>query len=198
MICPVCNTYCGKQETCPKCNFNKINLTFSNLVEQSEWNERVVKTYREKYWSTLPQFKFDGTSLKKYHSKSNGDHYIEIPYGVEKIDKKAFEHAFNLRYVDLPDTVLEIDNDAFAMCTSLTHINMSMTSKLQKIGIRAFFFCQNIEMIKLPPNVEIVKREAFSTCTSMLTVLMPEGLKKLGENMFYNCKQPVIIKYSTN
>ena len=184
MLCPVCHTLLANNKSCPECGFKNSHTSFADEAEKNCWENDVVLQYRERYWQQLTQFEFEGTTLKKYKDKQKRIDTIKIPYGVEKIGKKAFHNAQFIKFVDMPNTVKEIDNDAFNFCLGLQHINLS--SNLRTIGIRAFSFCQGLEMIKIPQKVEYIKKEAFDNCWNLLVVITPNNIK-LGESVYYNC-----------
>ena len=45
----------------------------------------------------------------------------------------------------------------------------------------------SIESVTIPGSVEFIDYGAFSDCANLITVVMNEGLKTIGENAFYNC-----------
>lgn len=54
----------------------------------------------------------DGKTLIKYAiGKSNKE--FEVPYGVEKIEDRAFKNCESLENITIPDTVISIGNDTF-------------------------------------------------------------------------------------
>ncbi len=184
MFCAVCNTSYDENKNCPECGFKNNHNEFAEESEKTRWENDIVLPYRAQHWQHLTEFEFEGTTLKKYKSKNKRVDSVKIPYGVEKIGKRAFHDAQFVKFIDMPNTVKEIDSEAFDFCIGLQYINLS--SNLHTIGIRAFSFCQGLEMMKLPKSVECIKKEAFANCWNLLVVITPKDIK-LGEDVYYGC-----------
>ena len=80
------------------------------------------------------------------------------------IGKEAFKKS-KIRSITLSSSVNSIGEDAFNNCTSLTNVDLSMSS-----------------LVSLP-------RQAFFGCSSLTTVVLPDVNFVIGEYAFGNCRQ---------
>lgn len=133
---------------------------------------------------------------------------IEIPEGVTRIPRGAFQGCDSLKTVVLPDSVQRIDVLAFCCCCALTSINLPNSLKtigsasfafcnhlktvvvpdsVQRIGDRAFWGCSGLESVKLSDALVCIPCEAFRDCSALTNVRLPSGLKTIDESSFYGC-----------
>ena len=138
----------------------------------------------------------DKTVLIAYPSAS-GD--ITISDGVTKIGWDAFADCDNLISVVIPDSVTKIDEGAFGFCSNLESVTIG--KGLSNVDGSAFDYCSNLTSINVDASNE---NYSSSTDGKMLlnkdkTVLiaypsvsaevtLPDGLVKIGDNAFYNCR----------
>ena len=61
---------------------------------------------------------------------------------------------------------------------------------LREIDDRAFFQCAGLTKVRFPSTLRRIDDEAFAACTSLGdTLILTEGLERLGEHVFDNCEQ---------
>ena len=134
-----------------------------------------------------------------------------LPEGLKHVGNDAFSDCSSLTSVIFPNSIQSIGSGAFSGCSSIASVSLpnaiqeigswafshsSITSivlpnSIQKIGERAFSecpletisFCQGIDTIG-----ELAFNQAFSGCCSgSLTLILPEGLKHIGNLAFQDC-----------
>ena len=136
---------------------------------------------------------------------------VTLSEGTESIEQMAFYGASSLKEIDLPDTVTDIGSDAF-YGTAIENIVIPDT--VTKIGAGAFsdtpygeanpfiirdgvllsYSASNygtsdendIEVV-VPESVTEIAPSAFFNRTSIASVILPEGLTKIGNDAFEYC-----------
>ena len=95
-----------------------------------------------------------------------------------------------IQKVVIGDGVTTIGNDAFNECTSLTTVDLSNATSLEKIGIRAFFKCSQLENIDLSKavNLKEIGDNAFNS-SGVENVTFPQNsqLTEIGSGVFTLC-----------
>lgn len=95
---------------------------------------------------------------------------IDFPYALSRIGPYTFQDCVNLRCVTFKGSELtSIYAYAFAGCTSLTHIN-------------------------IPDSVTNISAYAFQE-TGLTSIIIPEGVKTIGNCIFWNCGSLDRIEY---
>lgn len=129
---------------------------------------------------------------------------ITIPYGITKIEYKAFEDCVNLKTVNLPDSLTEIDGFSgceslekikipdsvtgigdFAGCKSLTEI--TLPDSITGFSSRAFMNCTNLKSINIPKNIDDIPDQLFYGCESLTEIVIPDGVSKIHNSAFGEC-----------
>ncbi len=135
------------------------------------------------------------------------DREVKIPARIRHIGEKAFCGNRTLERIRLPATLRSIGESAFAGCTALREVVLS--PRLQDIGARAFQGCSVLEHLDLPPSLRTlqpyslaetgltsitipgktveVPHHLLADCPSLQSVVVEEGVKKIGEGAFANC-----------
>ena len=120
----------------------------------------------------------------------------EIPKGITKIKRSAFENCKNLEKIVIPEGVVEIEENAFCKCESLKSV--TIPTSVEKIGASAFYHCcetiyekKGIEEIIFAKNsnLKIIEMFAFSHCELLKKIEFPSSLKEIGEYAFNFCSQ---------
>ncbi len=132
-------------------------------------------------------------------------------YNVTAIDNSAFSGCTALTGVVIPEGVVSIGRMAFAACTALDSI--ALPSTLTSIGSMAFtgtaFFSNNSHInaqglliagtyiigarrsiagtMTVPAGVQGLGDMAFYSCDNIERVILPEGLRFIGQNAFQDC-----------
>ena len=86
----------------------------------------------------------------------------------------------DIRSITLPSNMTMINQDMFSQCSSLSQIKVAQTSQT------------NI----LPSGISRISTQAFSDCLSLPSLLLPEGLTEIGENVFAQWDETQIVTFS--
>lgn len=127
---------------------------------------------------------------KTTYKMNNYSKAVTIYFGndVTAIGESAFTYDFEvMTTLDLPSNLREIRDYAFYTNKgSLSAINMSNCSKLQRIGLHAF---QNsyIKRVTLHDNLSRIEDTAFDNCVRLESINLPSNLTYLGERAFSGC-----------
>lgn len=108
---------------------------------------------------------------------------IVIEGGVESIGDEAFPGLDYVESVEIANTVTSIGAGAFSD-TKISSINLP--NGVTTIGQYAFK-STSLKTITLPDSVTSVGFGAFGYCESLASATLSNGLKKLGDYMFYEC-----------
>lgn len=110
--------------------------------------------------------------------------YLEIPSGVEKIEKDAFFCAA-FENIVFRNSMEYLPIGIFSTCHELKYINLP--SKLKAIPPSAFEGCWVLKNITIPKTVKVIGDDAFSGCQSLMELQLPEDLEELGRQCFRQC-----------
>ena len=105
--------------------------------------------------------------------------------GTILIRKEAFYNCTKLKQVKLPKTTNFIGNRAFAQCKSLERMEIDVGSICREVKAEAFSGCVNLKHIALPATLERIERRAFYKCTALEQIVLPERLREIGAEAFY-------------
>ncbi len=124
---------------------------------------------------------------------------ISIQCGVTIIERYAFYGCANLTSIIVPDSVAEIGLDAFAKCPLLTEITLpfigfdkegtgktSLSTQIYYALGEWHYSGFNINTIIITGG-DIVYDNAFSGCYQLTSIVLPNGMKKIGGNAFLGC-----------
>ena len=156
---------------------------------------------------------------KNAFSYSSGIVDITIPDSVTEIGEYAFYYCDNLKDITLSKKLTSLSRSVFSCCSSLVSINIP--DNITKIGINAFYNCTNLKTvimsdfitdidkcaflcceslsdIYISKNVENIGYAAFAECYDLKgELILPEGLKSIGEHAFVATNYDSIIIPST-
>ena len=145
---------------------------------------------------------------------------ITIPSTVKWIETGAVGNCENLQKITIPNTVLIVDGNPFTYCTSLVNITVdpkhptlrvttdgalySMKTKTLlcypctktdtrfsvlpgtlAIGDGAFSECDRLVSIVLPDSLKRIGFAAFAGCSALKSISMPDGVLSISEYAFY-------------
>ena len=136
---------------------------------------------------------------------------VIIPEGVVSIGNYAFNGCSSLESIVIPDSVTEIgyfafhhtgyyDNESNWVGSVLYIGPFLLTAKNDLAGKcdiqpgtiliadRAFERCEDLTAIRIPNSVKYVGFSSFAF-TNITSVVIPEGVKTIGNSMFYGCTQ---------
>ena len=121
--------------------------------------------------------------------------HVTIPYGVNNIERGAFERCRLLESVTIPDSVRSIGSDAFSYCVALTNVNIP--ESVSKIQMRTFNGCRLLKNITLPDGVMSIESSSFSDCRSLTSINIPYTVTSIGYEAFKNCINLERIDFSS-
>ena len=119
---------------------------------------------------------------------------ITIPDSVKTIGKCAFYDCTHLTSIAFPNSVRSIGSSTFSGCSSLTSI--AIPDSVTSIGEYAFSGCSSLKRINsdvdgvfnIPKGVVSIGKRAFKYCDALEIVFITSFVKKIGEEVFSNCK----------
>ena len=119
---------------------------------------------------------------------------VDIPNSVTMIESSAF-YGSGLISVDIPNSVTSIGEKAFYNCVRLTSVTIPQS--VTSIGDKAFEGCSTLNSIVIENgNTQYDSRDncnaIIETATNTLingcqSTIIPNSVKKIGSNAFYNC-----------
>ena len=180
MKCPVCKTECIELHACPECGFTELTPTFLSEREGDVWLKNVVWPWRHKYWCSLTDFEFDGTTLAKYSGKAQN---VSIPYGVQKIGENCMFGNCSVETVIIPSSVSAIGNGAFSACFSLCEVKLPST--VTEIGENAFSTCVQLKHITLPMSLKTLSKKMLCGY-DFQDLVIPEGVETIEDRAIYS------------
>lgn len=156
----------------------------------------------------VPMYAFNGNKVVQNIVLSDnvntiGDHAFEncislktitIPSAVEKINDSAFKGCFSLSEITIPSAVKEICDYAFSGCSKLESVTFGSSTLLSTIGQYAFEDTK-ISTIVLPNGVTRIEEGTFQNCKSLKTVKAPNVIY-VGMIAFEGCTS--FDSYNTN
>ena len=145
---------------------------------------------------------------KKILLKGKDVEVIHVPFGVETIHHKAFNHlnlikeviipnsvkvigdwAFSsssIEKVIIPSSVEKIGEYAFSGCRKLKEVLVSPGVK--NLGIGVFESCYYLEKVSLPSTLMSIPDSCFFQCMSLKQINLPNGIKYIGDSAFMRCE----------
>lgn len=111
---------------------------------------------------------------------------ITIPRGLNNINSYCF-FGSGLESINLPSSLKYINQYAFASSQLLSVV---LPKKVQRIREGAFQECIRLNAVEIEPDSELYQIDliAFQNCTSLTTMSFPEGLNKIDNSAFSNCR----------
>ncbi|MCR5420880.1 MAG: leucine-rich repeat protein [Lachnospiraceae bacterium] len=114
---------------------------------------------------------------------------ITFEGGITKIPDNLFWGTGSLVNIDIPDGVTEVGLNAFRECVMLK--NVKIPESVVGIADYAFYKDQNIVDLKdgsglIPEGVQTIGKYSFDGCEALNTLILPDGIEKIGESAFAN------------
>jgi hypothetical protein len=119
---------------------------------------------------------------------------VVIPEGVTRIGPFAFCHCTGLISIVIHAGVIQIDLDAFQGCTALISVLFADGVAGILIGDGAFSACRSLTSIVLPEGVARIGTSAFSECTGLTSVVLPSSVTEIGHGAFSGCAWLVVVR----
>ena len=120
---------------------------------------------------------------------------ILLPEGLTTIESGAFQGCSSLVSALIPASVASIDCSAFQGCRSLVSIKVAADNSTYQSpdGCNAIIEAATNSLIigcsttVIPENVRSIGENAFYDCGGLVSVTIPEGVTSIGSWAFYNC-----------
>ena len=111
---------------------------------------------------------------------------VKIAASVKRFGNYAFYGCDALQTITLPTSTERIGVGAFAHCPVLTSVNMSALTSLSFVGNNLFRGDTALQSMDLSGTaLTALPQEMFSECTVLQTVVLPAGVKEIGDYAFY-------------
>lgn len=120
---------------------------------------------------------FYGSALKE----------IVIPDTVESIGEYAFSTVETMTSLTLGSGITSIGEGAFRRCIGLSQITFHPLAGELVLGSSCFYETA-VDDIELPAGTTEIGSSAFQQCASLGEITIPESVKKVGANAFFNTK----------
>lgn len=171
--------------------FNEISVRDGNPTYCSKGNclverqtNKVVKGVLNECLTESDGIKIIGQNAFYRMALSN----INIPNGVEIIERNAYDGCKVTGDLIIPDTVITIGNYAFYNCYNLNG-NLVLGESVESIG--TFAFASNWSLsgdLTIPNSVKTIGDDAFRGCSGFLGVLtLGNSIESLGIRTFWGC-----------
>lgn len=113
---------------------------------------------------------------------------IKLPDSITKIEKEAFKMTNDLTHIILNDNLTQIGELAF-INSGVTEINFP--KGITNIDIRAFEECKSLSTIDFSScsKLEKINDQVFQFCSLLTNIVWPEqcNIKEIGYASFFNC-----------
>ncbi|GEM_PF-6771588 len=144
-----------------------------------------------------------------FHSSVNLTRIV-IPEGVTEIGTRAFSGCTSLSSIVLPKSIVTMGDNVFDGCTGLadsdgfiilgdvlyayigTETDIAVPSNVKKIYDNAFSGTRRnkngeVSSVVLPEGLIKIGSNAFNGCVSLTKIVLPSSLSEIGEQAFANC-----------
>ena len=160
--------YCGSESfVCIPDGISAISGAFMN-------NDDIITAEMPESVKRIGAYAFSG--CKKLAS-------VHIPDSVEIIGENAFEDCGSLTIIEIPASVTKIEEAAFSGCTGLAG-----SDEFVVICKTAYSYCGSDTEARLPEGIENTCN-TFCENKRIKTVILPNGLKRIGGYTFEGCEK---------
>ena len=117
---------------------------------------------------------------------------VQMHNGIRTVRHNAFVRCKLLPTIELNDQITSIEYRAFEGCEAL--VLDRLPAALTFIGDAAFSNCKAITgTLTVPDGVTQIDNSAFAA-TAITAAVLPDGLTKMGTDLFYDCDKLVSVK----
>lgn len=116
-----------------------------------------------------------------------GDTLLEtvyLPEGIRQLGAQAFKNCHALQIVNLPNSVTQLGSGCFEGCWNLHNLHLS--DKLTELPSRCFVD-NSLETVLIPEGVTTLHEDVFVNCSKLHDVSLPTSLSAIGRGVFYMC-----------
>lgn len=129
-----------------------------------------------------------------FAANKKSSYNMEIPEGMETIEKEVFRGNDALRSISIPSTVKTIQKETFSGCSNLNEVKLS--EGIETINSRAFEDATTLKEINFPDSLTYIGEKAFYDCISLKNISIPKGIKEIQGDTFYHCKSVESITFT--
>lgn len=123
-----------------------------------------------------------------------------VPDGVRCLGKHCFFGCNNLRHITIPASVTKFENNPFSGCEQLEidnyslhyHIENGVIYNRYRTEIIGCFNGTKAECITLPDGLKSINRNAFWNCKGIEKIIIPRSVTRIGYNPFAGCENLII------
>lgn len=108
---------------------------------------------------------------------------ITLPNGLESIGDGAFDECYRLENITIPSSVIHIGSDAFAACGAVQVVNKVFYVGDWAVGL----YDDDLSVYTLQEGTVGVADCLFSYGIYLKNVTIPESIKYIGRNAFFQC-----------
>lgn len=120
---------------------------------------------------------------------------VTIPYTVTTIGTNVFEGDICLTKIEITDTAqfpskLTTVGDYAFKGSGITSFSFpASVTTTGKRDYKLFENCYSLKKVEFAEGIKLteIKKQLFINCTALETVIIPEGIKQIGENAFDGC-----------
>ena len=133
---------------------------------------------------------------------------VTIGDGIATIERNAFGFCTNLTSITIPDSVTSIVLASFSDCESLTNVYITNIAAWCSIEFTDFsanplLYAHNLYLngklvtdLLIPEGVKKIGDYAFYNFASLTSITIPDSVTSIGYEAFYGCKSLTSIKIS--
>ena len=130
---------------------------------------------------------------------------VVVPDGVATIGDWAFYNCSSLNSIFIPDSVITIGKWPFYACSSLIEITVAEENMYYSSDAYGALFNKDKTVLiqypvgnrrteyVIPDSVTKIESE-FSECKSLISIVIPDGMTIINENMFSGCSSLAVIE----
>lgn len=130
--------------------------------------------------------------------KKNNDAYryqnpsvCRVPDGYRRIIGTSFRGGRYIRTLHLPSTLETVSPRAFRPLTSLTRLNIPPS--VTTVGDYAAFSMLNLKSVSGFGGLTEAGSGIFAGCESLHTAIFADGMRVIGDRMFWNCNLREVV-----
>lgn len=136
----------------------------------------------------------DPAYLRAVTHYTNDLEAVVLPTSQNVIPHDCFNLCTKLGNLEIPENYISIGHDAFHQCSSMTRIKIG--KKIKSVGHHAFTLCNALNTVEFEKGISDLDFEAYSFAgiPGLKHVVLPEGVRNLGEYMFQQCENLASIR----
>lgn len=116
---------------------------------------------------------------------------IVIPDSVTSIGMEAFSNCTNLQTLVLGNSVTSIREDSFKKTTGITSLtlpcNLNPIDKIWTVSLTSLRFTPGTGIMNAYTSYNVTRTPWYLSRENELTVTIDEGVRRIGDYVFYNC-----------